>query len=86
MGTGTTDIGGKGFKGAQGTLASLMQVFPVSRGAVGGGGVFAIFCGFMVIQLIWVMVFMPETKGIPLAGSSETTIHRLGLEGIICCL
>jgi hypothetical protein len=30
------------------------------------GQVFLFFCGMMVLQLIWVIVFVPETKGVPL--------------------
>ena len=28
--------------------------------------IFGIFLGMMVLQLIWVALFVPETKGIPL--------------------
>jgi sugar porter (SP) family MFS transporter len=37
---------------------------------------FAIFCGFMVLQLLWVLVLMPETKGVPL----EDMRRQLGIE------
>ncbi|MFC2113681.1 sugar porter family MFS transporter, partial [Bacteroidota bacterium] len=46
--------------------AIISQTFPVVAGKLGGGPIFTIYCGFMVIQLIWVLVFMPETKGVPL--------------------
>jgi MFS family permease len=46
--------------------ALIAQVFPMLLGTLGGGACFAIFAGFMTLQLIWVIVYMPETKGIPL--------------------
>ncbi len=30
------------------------------------GTIFAIFCGMMVLQLVWVRLVVPETKGVPL--------------------
>ncbi|MEC4615650.1 sugar porter family MFS transporter [Tsukamurella tyrosinosolvens] len=50
--------------------------FPPIIGAFGGGVAFSIFFGFMVLQLLWVIKVMPETKGIPL----EEMAERLGLE------
>ncbi|MFM7292748.1 MAG: MFS transporter, partial [Planctomycetia bacterium] len=38
---------------------SLVVLFPPS-------GVFAFFCGMMVLQLVWVLTMVPETKGVPL--------------------
>jgi len=46
--------------------ALVSQTFPMIIGSFGGGTIFAVYCGFMIIQLIWVLVLMPETKGIPL--------------------
>ena len=46
--------------------ALVSQTFPMIVGSFGGGTIFAFYCGFMVIQLIWVLVYMPETKGVPL--------------------
>jgi sugar porter (SP) family MFS transporter len=37
---------------------------------------FGIFCGFMVLQLLWVLFLMPETKGVPL----EDIQRQMGLE------
>ena len=37
---------------------------------------FGIFCGFMVLQLLWVLLVMPETKGVPL----EDIQLKLGIE------
>ncbi len=50
--------------------------FPPIIGAFGGGVAFSIFFGFMVLQLLWVIKVMPETKGIPL----EEMAERLGLD------
>jgi hypothetical protein len=38
------------------------------------GTIFAFFCGMMVLQLIWVTLVVPETKGVPL----ERMAERLG--------
>ncbi len=46
--------------------ALISQTFPIIVGRFGGGIIFAIYCGFMILQLIWVLVYMPETKGVPL--------------------
>jgi sugar porter (SP) family MFS transporter len=46
--------------------AAIAQVFPILLGGLGGGPCFAMFTAFMVLQLFWVIVYMPETKGIPL--------------------
>jgi MFS transporter, SP family, arabinose:H+ symporter len=37
------------------------------------GYVFLFFCGMMVLQLLWVKLMVPETKGVPL----EQMQHRL---------
>ena len=41
-----------------------------------GGHTFAIYAAMMVLQLIWVLTIMPETKGIPL----EQIQKKLGIE------
>jgi SP family arabinose:H+ symporter-like MFS transporter len=46
--------------------ALLTTFFPSMVTAFVPGQVFLFFCGMMVLQLIWVMVFVPETKGVPL--------------------
>ena len=46
--------------------ALISQTFPMVIGVFGAGTIFAIYCGFMILQLIWVIFIMPETKGIPL--------------------
>jgi hypothetical protein len=50
-------------------------LFPVLAG-LSVSLTFAIFCGFMVLQLLWVLVLMPETKGVPL----EDMRRQLGIE------
>jgi len=56
--------------------ALVSLTFPMIVGKFGGGAIFSIYCGFMVIQLIWVLVIMPETKGIAL----EDIQKRLDIE------
>ncbi len=50
--------------------------FPPIIAALGGGVAFGIFFVVMVLQLLWVLRVMPETKGVPL----EEMEARLGLE------
>jgi sugar porter (SP) family MFS transporter len=56
--------------------ALISQTFPVIAGKFGGGGIFAFYTLMMVLQLIWVLTIMPETKGIPL----EEIQKKLGIE------
>lgn len=46
--------------------ALLTTFFPLMIAALAPGYVFSLFCGMMVLQLIWVKTMMPETKGVPL--------------------
>lgn len=46
--------------------ALLTTIFPSLVVLVPPSGVFAFFCGMMVLQLLWVLTMMPETKGVPL--------------------
>lgn len=46
--------------------AALTTFFPRMVTAFSPGYVFLFFCGMMVLQLIWVALMVPETKGIPL--------------------
>lgn len=55
--------------------AAISQSFPLIAER-SGGNVFAFYCLCMVGQLIWVLVAMPETKGIPL----EEIQKRLKIE------
>jgi MFS family permease len=56
--------------------ALLTTFFPLMMAAFAPGYVFCIFCGMMVLQLIWVKTMVPETKGVPL----EQMQKRLGME------
>jgi SP family arabinose:H+ symporter-like MFS transporter len=43
--------------------ALLTFLFPIAIKAFDAGYMFAFFCGMMVLQLIWVKLMVPETKG-----------------------
>ncbi len=55
--------------------AVISQTFPLIA-EVSGGHVFAFYCLCMVGQLFWVLLIMPETKGVPL----EQIQRELGIE------
>ena len=55
--------------------ALLTTFFPQMVTAFPPGQVFLFFCGMMVLQLLWVMLMVPETKGVPL----EQMHRRLGI-------
>ncbi len=40
--------------------------FKPIAGGLGGRPVFAVYAVMMVLQLLWVLFMMPETKGVPL--------------------
>ncbi len=46
--------------------ALLTTFFPGMVAAFAPGWVFLFFCGMMVLQLLWVKMRVPETKGVPL--------------------
>ncbi len=46
--------------------ALLTTFFPGMVTAFAPGYVFLFFCGMMVLQLLWVKLMVPETKGVPL--------------------
>ncbi|HJZ90829.1 MAG TPA: sugar porter family MFS transporter [Gemmataceae bacterium] len=46
--------------------ALITTVFPGVVATVAPGYIFLFFCGMMVLQLLWVMLMVPETKGVPL--------------------
>jgi sugar porter (SP) family MFS transporter len=49
------------------TFAALLTTFfPGMVSAFAPGYVFLFFCGMMVLQLLWVRLMVPETKGVPL--------------------
>jgi SP family arabinose:H+ symporter-like MFS transporter len=55
-------------------FAALLTTFvPAMVSAFAPGTVFLFFCGMMVLQLVWVRLMVPETKGVPL----EEIEHRL---------
>jgi sugar porter (SP) family MFS transporter len=56
------------------TFAALLTTFfPSMVTAFAPGYVFLFFCGMMMLQLLWVKLMVPETKGVPL----EEIEHRL---------
>ncbi|MEO5916255.1 MAG: sugar porter family MFS transporter [Luteolibacter sp.] len=55
--------------------ALLTTFFPKMVTAFSPATVFAFFCGMMVLQLLWVIFSVPETKGIPL----EDIQKKLGI-------
>jgi len=56
--------------------ALLTTFFPKMVDAFPPGYIFAFFTGMMVLQLIWVKMLVPETKGVPL----EQIQKQLGIE------
>ena len=56
--------------------ALLTTFFPLMMAAFAPGYLFCIFCGMMVLQLVWVKFMVPETKGVPL----EQMQQRLGIQ------
>ena len=56
--------------------ALLTTFFPTMVKAFAPGYVFLFFCGMMVLQLVWVKLMVPETKGIAL----EAMQRKLGIE------
>lgn len=54
--------------------AAITWMFPVVAGAL-GGWVFFFFGAMMLLQLLWVRRFMPETNGIPLEEMSLRSAH-----------
>ena len=54
--------------------AAISWTFPVIAEA-SGGHAFAFYAAMMVLQLLWVLKAMPETKGVPL----EEIQKRLGI-------
>lgn len=55
--------------------ALLTTFFPGLVTAFAPGAVFLFFCAMMVVQLVWVLTSVPETRGVPL----EEVQARLGL-------
>lgn len=62
--------------GAHWVFAALLTAFfPKMVTLFAPGAVFAFFCGMMVLQLVWVLTMVPETKG----ASLEEIQRRLGI-------
>ncbi|GHC55605.1 sugar porter family MFS transporter [Roseibacillus persicicus] len=55
--------------------ALLSQLFPIAIGKFDAGFIFGFFAFMMVLQLLWVLVMVPETKGVPL----EEMEKKLGI-------
>ncbi len=55
--------------------ALLTTFFPQMVESFAPGQVFLFFCIMMMVQLVWVKLMVPETKGVPL----EEIQHRLGI-------
>lgn len=55
--------------------ALLTTYFPTMIAAFAPGWVFVVFCGMMVLQLVWVQTMVIETKGVPL----EEVQKKLGV-------
>jgi MFS transporter, SP family, xylose:H+ symportor len=56
--------------------AVISWTFPIIVEKTGSGNAFAFYAAMMVVQLLWVLFVMPETKGIPL----EEIQKKLGIE------
>jgi sugar porter (SP) family MFS transporter len=56
--------------------ALLTTFFPKMVSTFAPGYVFSFFAGMMVLQLVWVKMWVPETKGVPL----EQIQHQLGID------
>ena len=55
--------------------AAISQTFPLIAER-SGGHIFAFYGVMMVLQLVWVLCLMPETKGVPL----EEIQKKMGIE------
>lgn len=58
--------------------AAISWTFPVIA-AASGGHAFAFYAAMMVLQLLWVLLVMPETKGVPLEEIERRLAGRSGL-------
>jgi len=56
--------------------ALLTSVFPLAVARIAPTYIFSFFCFMMVLQLLWVFFFVPETKGVSL----EQMQKKLGIE------
>lgn len=56
--------------------AAIPAMIPFLFGTIGASAVFMIFTGMMVLQLLFVIFMMPETKGVPLEKLSKSLIKE----------
>lgn len=56
--------------------AVISWSFPAIAGTLGAGSAFTVFFVCMVGQLLWVLIVMPETKGIPLEEMEQKLLHK----------
>ena len=56
--------------------ALITLAFPAAVASFPPWQIFAFFCGAMVLQLIWVLGFVPETKNVPLEQMGEALAAR----------
>lgn len=56
--------------------AAIPAMIPFLFGTIGASAVFMIFTGMMVLQLLFVIFLMPETKGVPLEKLSKSLIKE----------
>ena len=59
----SSSVGSLGYIGSLGLCA---WAFATEHFAVVPACIFAFFAGMMVLQLVWVLALVPETKGVPL--------------------
>ncbi|GAA5038055.1 MFS transporter [Marivirga lumbricoides] len=56
--------------------AIIANVFPFFANTFGASSIFLFFCGMMVLQLIWAIFIMPETKGKALEDIDQEIIEH----------
>lgn len=61
--------------------ALLTTIFPALVTQFAPSTVFGFFCGMMVLQLVWVLTMVPETKGVPLEEIAARLSRRAGGTG-----
>ncbi|TWT66850.1 putative metabolite transport protein CsbC [Posidoniimonas polymericola] len=72
-------IGNSVGSGTHWVFAALVTMaFPVAAAAFAPGYIFAFFAVMMVLQIVWAMTLMPETKGVPLEEIQQQFASRRG--------
>ena len=61
--------------------ALLTTIFPALVTQFAPSTVFGFFCGMMLLQLVWVLTMVPETKGVPLEEIAARLGRPAGREG-----